>query len=294
MQCKAAEDNEAMMKICKSGQSQKMRHLGRTHRVSIQSIVELFQNDPSVKMEATKTIDQAADIYTKRFIDPRKWQQLLYLNNIVDPDTYWEAADLNEYITKNLKKLDVRPLKAGGWVKDMVIPPKASCARKQRKLWNAFGKGESQQTVQLPVSVASKTSGSASYKVSDAFTSGRTNYSVRDSFYVQLMSKHAVLPKRISARAPGYDLASAHAYSINPSSTAKVKTDIKLQLSHGMFARIARGRDNLDIVTGIIQSSYNGIVEIEVSNRSDKKLHKTRRSCSRIDNRTRCNPWKED
>ena len=48
-------------------------------------------------MRATKTVDQAADMYTKRFTDPRVWHQQLYLNNIVDPKTFWTARSWTDY-----------------------------------------------------------------------------------------------------------------------------------------------------------------------------------------------------
>ena len=106
-QVEMAEDNEAMMKICKSGQTQKMRHLLRQHRVSIQFLIERFAADPMVGMLPTKTRDQAADIYTKRFTNPRLWALLLYVNGLVDPKHFWSAPTLEQY----LQKTGIKPLR---------------------------------------------------------------------------------------------------------------------------------------------------------------------------------------
>ena len=92
------EDNEAMIKICKSGFSQRLRHASRTHRVDVAFIVERFQNDPYMTIVPTASADQAADIYTKRFTDPMKWIELLYLNNTVDDSKFWQAKGLDEYL----------------------------------------------------------------------------------------------------------------------------------------------------------------------------------------------------
>ena len=42
----------------------------------------------------------AADMYTKRFVDPKLWFKLLYLNNIVLPEAFWEAKKIYEYFDK--------------------------------------------------------------------------------------------------------------------------------------------------------------------------------------------------
>ena len=57
------EDNEAMIKICKSGMSQKLKHVSRTHRINIGWVAERFRDDPFILVLPTKSQDQAADIY---------------------------------------------------------------------------------------------------------------------------------------------------------------------------------------------------------------------------------------
>ena len=98
MQMQLMEDNEAMIKIMKSGCSQKLRHASRTHRVNVSFIVERFQTDPYMAVVPTHTDDQAADMYTKRFTDPVKWCDLLYLNNTFDTDKLWKSKSLDDYV----------------------------------------------------------------------------------------------------------------------------------------------------------------------------------------------------
>ena len=91
------EDNEAVVKICRSGNSQKLMHLPRTHRVDAAFIAECTQDLAVCKMGHTHTDNQAADICTKRFTDPPKWLKLLYLINVVT-DRFWTATTFSGYI----------------------------------------------------------------------------------------------------------------------------------------------------------------------------------------------------
>ena len=71
------EDNEAVVKICRSGNSQKLMHLPRTHRVDAAFIAECTKDLAVCTMGHTHTDNQAADICTKSFTDPPKWLKLL-------------------------------------------------------------------------------------------------------------------------------------------------------------------------------------------------------------------------
>jgi hypothetical protein len=67
------EDNQAMIQVIKSGKNPTMRYLGRTHRVSIQWLHERFAEKDLVLIYEVSA-KMAADIYTKAFSDPLKWQ----------------------------------------------------------------------------------------------------------------------------------------------------------------------------------------------------------------------------
>ena len=88
------EDNEAMIKISKSAHTAKMRHLARTHRVNCAFVAERFQDDPYINLLSVKTDDQAADMYTMRFPDPRKWHQQLEV--LHDHELVWPTQALSD------------------------------------------------------------------------------------------------------------------------------------------------------------------------------------------------------
>ena len=60
-----------------------MRHLGRTHRVSVAWLHERFA-DAGIDLRYEMTHRQAGDIYTKAFYDALKWIAACLLINIVD------------------------------------------------------------------------------------------------------------------------------------------------------------------------------------------------------------------
>eukprot|EP00975_Prorocentrum_lima_P014035 2981336-Prorocentrum_lima.AAC.1 len=56
-----------MIKIIRAGRTQKLAHLNLTHRVDCAFVIECFDTLPYMTIDTTKTTDQAADIYTKKF-----------------------------------------------------------------------------------------------------------------------------------------------------------------------------------------------------------------------------------
>jgi hypothetical protein len=77
------EDNQAMIRVCETGRNPTMRHLGRTHRVSVARMHEIFKM-PDIHLTYEATHRQSADIYTKGFTEPAKWYAACLLVNIVD------------------------------------------------------------------------------------------------------------------------------------------------------------------------------------------------------------------
>ena len=61
-----------------------MRHIGRTHGVSIAWLWERFQHD-EYDLSYCDTADQAADIYTKAFTDKFKWAHACELAGVLEP-----------------------------------------------------------------------------------------------------------------------------------------------------------------------------------------------------------------
>ena len=69
------DDNKAMIGVVRSGRNPTMRHLERSHGVSISWMHEMFTRDYMYLNLAYEVTDRmAADIYTKAFNDGRKWK----------------------------------------------------------------------------------------------------------------------------------------------------------------------------------------------------------------------------
>ena len=78
-QCFIFEDNDAVLKMIRHGRSNQMRHVARTHRVNLDFLFELCNNDPSIKPRYMHTSYQLADIFTKGSFTAASWRNLLSL-----------------------------------------------------------------------------------------------------------------------------------------------------------------------------------------------------------------------
>ena len=61
------EDNQAMIRVIETGRNPTMQYLGRTHRVSVQWLHEVFKRE-HIRCEYARTDVMAGDIYTKAFL----------------------------------------------------------------------------------------------------------------------------------------------------------------------------------------------------------------------------------
>ena len=73
------EDNQATIQILKTQRNPTLRHLNRTHRVNVSWLCEVFSNFDEVGLKYWKTDEMAADIFTKAFTNPIKWNAALDL-----------------------------------------------------------------------------------------------------------------------------------------------------------------------------------------------------------------------
>ena len=69
-----------------------MRHLTRTHRVSVQWLHEVF-SEPFLDLLYIESARQAADIMTKGFTDPIKWEAVRTLIYHIYPEQFWKAPE---------------------------------------------------------------------------------------------------------------------------------------------------------------------------------------------------------
>ena len=78
------DDNKAMIGVVRSGRNPTMRHLERSHGVSISWMHEMFTRD-YMHLAYEVTDRMAADIYTKAFNDGRKWKHACLQIGLLDP-----------------------------------------------------------------------------------------------------------------------------------------------------------------------------------------------------------------
>ena len=76
------EDNEAMIKMIIKGRSPTMRHVSRTHRVSLDWLFDRIILDPGMKIRYIDTKHKIADVLTKGHFTRDEWNHLLCLFNI--------------------------------------------------------------------------------------------------------------------------------------------------------------------------------------------------------------------
>ena len=76
----------------KSGRPDKLRHLHRTHRVSLDWLHERFQ-DPAYNLLWEHSSKQAADLFAKAFPDMNKWRSACALINRLLPGEFHEIPE---------------------------------------------------------------------------------------------------------------------------------------------------------------------------------------------------------
>ena len=76
------EDNEAVIKMIIKGRSPTMRHVSRTHRVTLDWLFDRINSDPKIQIRHIDSKHQLADILTKGEFTRDEWNHLFCLFNI--------------------------------------------------------------------------------------------------------------------------------------------------------------------------------------------------------------------
>jgi hypothetical protein len=77
------EDNQAAIQVIKTGRNPTMRHLGRTHKIDIGWLHNVFARG-LCSLGYCDTEKQAADMFTKSFAEKTKWHTVCGLVGLVD------------------------------------------------------------------------------------------------------------------------------------------------------------------------------------------------------------------
>jgi dUTP pyrophosphatase len=88
---------------------------------------------------------------------------------------------------------------------------------------------------------------------------------------IKKLTDKAILPTQGTPGAAGYDLFTVEAYELKPGERKSFKTDLCLQIPHGLYGRIA-GRSGLalkkgiEVLGGVIDSDYIGEIRVILIN----------------------------
>jgi dUTP pyrophosphatase len=88
---------------------------------------------------------------------------------------------------------------------------------------------------------------------------------------VKLLDSNAVIPKKGSQDAAGYDLYSVEAGVIKPQKRLLIKTGLVLEIPSGYYGRIAPRsglafKHGIDVMAGVIDSDYRGEIGVILYN----------------------------
>ena len=72
------EDNDVCIRVCRTGRNQTMRHLGRTHGITIAWLHEQYKAG-AYALEYEPSASMAADIFTKSFSNPLAFDAVCWL-----------------------------------------------------------------------------------------------------------------------------------------------------------------------------------------------------------------------
>ena len=94
------EDNEAVIKMIIKGRSPTMRHVSRTHRVTLDWLFDRINLDPRFPIKFIDTKNQLADMLTKGNFTRDEWNHLLCLFNI----SHFSSTNCSEVMSKRTQK----------------------------------------------------------------------------------------------------------------------------------------------------------------------------------------------
>ena len=94
------EDNEAVIKMIITGRSPTMRHVSRTHRVTLDWLIDRINLDPKIQIKYIDTKTQLADILTNGNFTRDEWNHLLCFLNI----SHFSSTICSEVMSKRTQK----------------------------------------------------------------------------------------------------------------------------------------------------------------------------------------------
>jgi dUTP pyrophosphatase len=88
--------------------------------------------------------------------------------------------------------------------------------------------------------------------------------------------KSAIVPRKYSENAAGFDIHTPEAFEIEPDSRKLIKTGIKVEIPHGYVGfikpRSGLGLKGIDAFEGVIDSDYRGEVGVIMINKTKERV----------------------
>ena len=98
--------------------------------------------------------------------------------------------------------------------------------------------------------------------------------------YVKKLIESTMIPARANKTDAGYDLWSVESYTLKPLERKLFKTGISVEIPEGHYGRIAPRsglayKHGIDVLAGVIDSSYRGEIGVILINLGDKDVYIT-------------------
>ena len=119
----AYADNQSTIVVLGKGYSAKLTHISRTHRVNMHWLQEVFKN-LKIPIHYTRSDKQAADIFTKAFLQLEPWIKLCSHMGIFDPIRFAKIIS-SVAIAAQAQKLLATVVLSKGPMPSPKMPPKA-------------------------------------------------------------------------------------------------------------------------------------------------------------------------
>ena len=74
------------MRILQTGRNPTLRHLGRTHRVDLAWLSDVFRFNDQVEIRYCVTSEMCEDMFTKSFTNPQRWEHACGLVCMLPPN----------------------------------------------------------------------------------------------------------------------------------------------------------------------------------------------------------------
>ena len=171
------EDNQAMLQCVKTGRNPTMRHLARTHRVSVGWIHEQYRSGHFIFAHESGE-RMPPDIFTKMFADKSKWKAARMLINVVLPEEIKQVMEEGKEIFAGIQE---KP----------AMPARSKCRRKRNR-----GNGGSSAVLDGANRLSSNGGHFSSPAQNDTFVSQGAHATVPDVSAIPRSVHVAKLPNR--------------------------------------------------------------------------------------------------